>query len=124
MNPTLKVSSDDLDGKTLQKLTRDLCKALNRENGLNATLAEEPGGTDTKGDVVTLGTIVLTLIGSGGVVVSLVNVLKSYVDRGRHLKIEIKGRNGETVSLTGDNLSGDQIKHATELVGRALGASE
>ncbi len=125
MNAILLVTSIGENEEYVQRITRDLCNDLNREiDGVEAELQEKPHRAGTKGDAITIGTIILTLIGSGGVVVSLVNVLKAYVDRGSHMKLRIKGKNGEEIELDGANLSVDQIKQTTDIVKKILGPSK
>ena len=125
MNGILSITSTGESEEFLQSITLALCNDLNREiDGVEAKLAEERPKPGTKGDVVTIGTIVLTLIGSGGVVVSLVNVLKAYIDRGSHVKLKIKGKNGEEIELDGANLSIEQIKQTTDTIKKILGASK
>ena len=124
MSVILSLSSANLSNEVIQDLTYDLCGALRRELDEDARISEElPISTGTKGDPITIGTIVLSLIGSGGVAVTLINLLKSYIDRGHHLKISVKGRNGETVEVAADNLRPEQIEQTTKLINRILKAS-
>jgi hypothetical protein len=70
-----------------------------------------------------VGTIVLSLIGSGGVAVTLINLLKSYIDRGHNLKIRLKTKSGESVDLEANNLRPEQIEQTTKLIERILSVS-
>lgn len=124
MSIFLSLSSTYLSDEDIQALTYDLCAVLRREIDENAKLAEQPlSSAGTKGDPVTIGTIILTLIGSGGVAVTLINVLKSYIERGQHLKINIKGKNGETIEVSADNLRPEQIEQTAKLINNILSAS-
>ena len=121
MNVLLEVDSPDLSSESLQELTYDLCVTLRRELEAEAEVAgHEVGGVGLKGDPVTLGTIVLTLLGGGGVVVAFINVLKSYVERSRPFSIKIKTENGE-VEVSGDSLRPEQIEQTRKLILRVLG---
>jgi hypothetical protein len=113
---TMSVASDNLDAGGLQDLTFDLCAALNNEGGMKATIGEREGLAGVKGDTIEIGKIILTLVGSGGVVIALVNVLKSYVERGRSIKIELRRENGKSVRLTADDLDNPQLEQARKLV--------
>lgn len=110
MNATLTLTSDDLDDDDIQALTRDLANTINRESDeVSASLPEGPARAGMRGDPVTVGTIILTLIGAGGVAVKLVEVLKSYVERPNHLKVTVKNGRGESVEIDGSNLSRQQL---------------
>lgn len=123
MAATLSLRSDDLGEEGLQDLTADLCGTLNRETDIGAALAERPAPPGSKGDLLTVGTIILTLLGSHGVGRALVEVLKTYVGRGRHLEVEIKGRGGDAVRISGDNLTPEQLSRTIEMVNKVLEAS-
>jgi hypothetical protein len=124
MNLTLTLYSVDLDEVGLQELTRDLQNALSRELNTNAILSEQSSGTGAKGESITLGTIILTLIGGGGMAVSLVNILKAYIDRGSNIKIRIKGKGSKEVEIEGANLSPTKINQTVNLIKEILGDSK
>jgi hypothetical protein len=120
----LSLSSSSLPDEVIQDLTFDLCGDLRRELDAKAKISEPSAiRPDTKGDPITVGTIVLSLIGSGGVAVTLINLLKSYIDRGHHLKISVKGKNGETVDVDADNLGPEQIEQTTKLITKIFSVS-
>lgn len=119
----LSLSSSDLPDDVIQDLTFDLCDDLRRQLDEDARIAEQaPTSPGTKGDPVTIGTIVLSLIGSGGVAVTLINLLKSYIDRGSQLKITLHGKNG-SVEVEAANLRPAQIEQTTKLISTILEAS-
>jgi hypothetical protein len=106
---TLRLLCDELDDSKRQSLTRDLRRSLS-EQGLEATLPLYGGsgpGTKTIGSI-DWNAIILTLIGSGGVAVALIQVLKSYVERKSTLKIKITRTDGAEFLLTAENLNGKQ----------------
>lgn len=115
----ISLNSLDISGEAIQDLTYDLCATLKYELDAEVEVPQHDGAGGTKGDPVNLGTIILTLIGGGGVVVSLVNVLKSYVEKSDRLVIKIKSKDGE-VEVSGDSLRADQIQQTTELIKRVL----
>ena len=97
MNVTLSLVSDELDNDELQKLTRKLCGNLRDEAGLDAALdtREAPLGSTPKGDLPAWGQIVMTLIGSGGMLVTAIKVLEAYAKKNRKVKIKAKTAKGE-----------------------------
>lgn len=122
-NVLISVSSSDLSEDSLQDLTYELCTALRREIGAEAEVPEHEGSGGSKGGPVDVGTIILTLLGGGGVVVTLVNVLKAFVERSRPLSIKIKTQRGE-IEVSGDSLRPEQIEQTRELILRVLGSEE
>jgi hypothetical protein len=124
MSITLSLSSTHMPDDSLQQLTYAICADLRSEFDEHATLMEHPSTSkNDKGDAISVGTIVMSLIGTGGVAVALVNVLRSYIERGQHLSIKVKSKRGDEVELTADNLKPDQLKETTALVSQLLGAS-
>src|SRR6266478_5809914 len=110
MSTILSVTSASIDSEDLNELTLDLCRAINSETDVTA----EPAGAPRtqpgdKGDAFTIGSIVLGLISSGGVVVTLISVLKSYVERGRPIEIELEHPDGRKLKIKGDNVQPDQL---------------
>ena len=120
MDLTLSITSDSMDGQKIQELTRHMCKDLNRGSEITAKLDEKSGGAEEKGDPVTIGPIILTLIGSGGVAVTLINLAKVYIERGTKLEIRIQKENGDNISIDATHLSPTQIDRTTELVKKIL----
>jgi hypothetical protein len=113
---TLQLFCDELDDSRLQSLTRDLRRSLNEE-GLDAMLPTDgDGGPSTKGGPIDWNTVILTLIGSGGVAVGLIQVLKSYVERKSSLRYEIVRADKQTFLLTTKNLSRKQLHETTRAV--------
>src|SRR5262245_58771882 len=90
MSVILSLSATDLDEDDLQNLTHGLCRDLRDEVGINAHLVTQPAAIGHKGDLSTLGQIVLSGLGTGGFAVALVNVLKSYIERKPSLQFELQ----------------------------------
>lgn len=123
MGMILSLSSSNLSDEVIQQLTYDLCADLRRELDEDARVPEElPTNAGIKGDPVTIGTIVLSLVGSGGVAVTLINLLKSYVERGHHLSISIKCKN-RTIDVGAENLGPEQIEQTKKLITSILSVS-
>ena len=106
----LALTADDLDEERLQGLTRELCTTINQETDVRASLGEEKSEVGLKGDPVTIGSIVLAVLGTGGGAVALINVFKSYVDRSKELCIKMKKPNGDELEFSSKNIDGDEIK--------------
>jgi hypothetical protein len=110
MNIELALTAEDLNEETLQGLTRELCTTINQQTNVRASLGEQKSGVGTKGDPITIGSIVLAVLGTGGGAVALINVFKSYVDRSKELCIKLKKPSGEEIELSSKNIDGDEIK--------------
>lgn len=116
MEANLSITSPGRDDEFVFGLTRDLLNTLNKETEIKATLKESPPAATAKGDMTIVGTIVLTIMGGGGVAVALVNVLKSYVERGHPLDITLERKDGEKLSLKSGNFSAEQLTQVTKLI--------
>ena len=88
----------DVGAEKLQQLTYKLRKELLK---LNVTAVDlESGGEipeGVKGDPVTVGTILVTLLASGGVITALIDVLKTWIKR--------QEKRSVTVEIGGDKIS-------------------
>lgn len=122
MDATLSIASADLVAEDLQHLTHNLCRTLNRETEVEAMLPEQSGGAGTKGDPITLSTLMLTFLSSGAAV-ALFNVLKSYFERSPSLEMELQRKDGKIFKLRAKNLHSDQINQTMELVHAFLGGA-
>ena len=120
MDSTLQLTASDLSNEDLQVLTRELSKTLNDETEAKATLPEKPGGPGSKGDPITLGTIILTAL-SSGTVVALFNVLKSYIERKPSLELEFKREDGQQLKIKAEQLNKDQIDQTIQIANDFFG---
>jgi hypothetical protein len=114
VDTTLKIKADDLDAEDLQDLTRELSQSLRKETEVIATLPEGVAEPGTRGDPVTLGTIILTAFTSGAVV-ALFNVLKTYFERKPTLVMEFQRPDGKTFTVRADTLARAQIDQTIRL---------
>jgi hypothetical protein len=95
----LKLECADYDDSRIDAVTRDLARSL-REEGVGAAMASQGDAAHgKKGDPVTIGAIVLTLIQTGGVAVTLLQVLKAYLARKSTMRFELTRADGRKVSL-------------------------
>jgi hypothetical protein len=105
----LSISAADLDDESLQKLTLQLCRDL-REDGIESSVVEQPAIPGTRGDLVTIGQILVAAIGAGGPIVTLVNALKAYVQRKPSLRFEFQTKDGNKLKITADDLRNDDME--------------
>jgi hypothetical protein len=95
----LKLECADYDDSRIDAVTRDLARSL-REEGVGAAMVSQgDAAPGKKGDPVTIGAIVLTLIQTGGVAVTLLQVLKAYLARKSTMRFELTRADGRKVSL-------------------------
>ncbi|HEY6187450.1 MAG TPA: hypothetical protein VIW80_07220 [Pyrinomonadaceae bacterium] len=123
MNITMSLVSTELDEQMLQGVAQELCATINEETPATAAIAEQPstGEAGHKGDLVSIGTLVLGLLGSGGVAVSLIGVLKSYMERGRPIEIEMERPDGKKLKIKADNVGADKIDQTMKLAREFFG---
>jgi hypothetical protein len=116
-NVFLKLQCAELDDSRLQSLTLDLAKSLRDENIGVVKRAETPPNIGDKGDPITIGTIVMTLIGSGGLAIKFLDVMKPYFERKPKLVLKLN-RPDKSVEVTAESLSGRQLRETSELLNR------
>jgi len=119
MSARLSLQCPDLDAADLQALTDELAGDLNAVSGVEATRAETTGAKGSRGEVITIGNIVLAFISSGAAVAAI-NVLKTYFNRQPTLTFDIVDENGKKVSLSGKNLKAEQFDQAISVLGKSL----
>lgn len=122
MEITLSLSSDELENDELQELTRKLCGDLRDEVGVDASLVVEDSAPGTRGDMAILGQIAMTLIGSGGVVVTAIKVLEAYAKKNRKVEIKVKTAKAEIVVKFENSNSSNSTEVISQL--KALLADE
>src|SRR5215831_10871876 len=117
---SLNLRCNDLDESRLQEMTQALAKSIREQNVGAARVGQQASQPGKKGDPVALGSIILTLVSSGGVVVSLVQVLKAYIERKASLNFELSRADGKKVVLNAENLGSAQIRATSEMVDQFL----
>lgn len=100
---TLQIASDEADASELDAATRRLIAELSAVDGCEASqaTAQAPAGTKAV-DVGLLGQLLLTTIGSGGIAVTLISVLRDWLTRHKDFKLKIK-RGKTEIELSGGN---------------------
>ncbi len=109
MEIKLSVYCDGLSKDDLQGLTRDLSRTISDETSMTSELFEGSGSRENKGDVISIGQIVITAL-STGTIVALFNVLKAFLKRESSLEIEFENEDGRKLSIRSRNLKKSQIK--------------
>jgi hypothetical protein len=110
MDFNIVLAAPGLRDETIQHLTRQLCTTINQGEHLEASIPDENKVAGTKGDPITIGTIVLGVLGAGGGAAALINVFKSYLDRSKELCIKVKRATGDEIEITSKNIDSSQIK--------------
>jgi len=112
----LSVSDADLDSDALQQLTNQLYQDLSDEAGIQTSFPEQPATPGARGDIVTIGQILIAAVGAGGPIVALVNVLKAYAQRKPSVQFELRTQDGDTVKITADDLHSDDMKKLLQAI--------
>jgi hypothetical protein len=108
MNLMLNLSSTDLDDEDLQQLTQELCNSIASETEIKAEIPSGAVQQGDKGDIVTIGTIALAFLTTGGLT-ALCEVLRAYFSREPSLEINIE-KDGKKVSINAKNLKPEALQ--------------
>jgi hypothetical protein len=113
---SLNIVATDADPSDLQKVTRELAATLNRQPGIDASLAEGASEPGAKGDPITLGAILLQLASGGGVFVTLIGVLKNWMERDPAISVEfeMQRQDGAKLKIRADRVKPDSIEQLRE----------
>ncbi len=77
----------------------------------------------SKGDPITIGALLLTLMTSGGLV-ALIGVIKAYVERDASLELDFKREDGARLTLRAENLGKKQIEETMKIANNFFGMEE
>jgi hypothetical protein len=99
----IQIASDEADASELDAATRRLRAELQAVEGCDISQASTvvPMGAKA-GDAISLGQLVLSLVGSGGIAVTLISVLRDWLTRHKDFKLKIK-RGATEIELSGGN---------------------
>jgi hypothetical protein len=115
----MTVACAERSGADLQELVQDLAADFNQVQGADAALEEGATKKGARGDVISLGNILITFISSGAAVAAI-NVLKTYFEREPALTVKFKGADGEEVELDAKRLSDDNTKRALRILEKSV----
>ncbi len=122
MGVTVSLSTSSISSEDLHILTRDLCNTVNAETDLQAELSRGESVAGSKGDPITIATIVLAFITSGAAL-KLMTVLKSYVERNSTLEIELDAGDGKKLKIKAENLTPERFQETVDLAQQFAGGS-
>ena len=114
MNAILSLHHHKMSDEDIQELTFELKNSVNQETDLTAKLPAEVGGPGTKGDVITIGQIILVAVGGGGAIAALMPVLQTYFERKPSIKIEIETNDGNKIKIEAEHMRPEQIKQTMQ----------
>jgi Effector Associated Constant Component 1 len=116
------LSAPDLDERRLQALTRDALADLKRDASVKAELPSGKPEAGFRGDVPTLGAILISTLQAGGVVSALLNTFKTLFERKPTLQIEIERADGVKVKLNAEHFRPDEIASIEKRIEKLLKA--
>lgn len=108
MDIKMRITSEGLTDDDLQELTWDLSRTINQETELESAIAKGLAAPGTRGDGVTIGTIILSFISSGAAV-GLFNVIKAYFERNQSLEFEFESKDSKKLKINAHNIKPDQM---------------
>ncbi|MCI5147666.1 MAG: hypothetical protein D3923_19540 [Candidatus Electrothrix sp. AR3] len=108
MNVTLSLQHDEMAEEDIQEMAFALRQSIQQETDLGAELPKTTGGTGTRGDAITTGQIILTLL-SSGTIVAFLQVLQAYIERKPTLRFEIEKADGSKMKIEAEHLTPAQI---------------
>ena len=100
----LNIQDSTANPSQLLTVTRELAATLGRQREITAQLPEGAAEPGQKGDLQAIGTILLQLAGGGGVIVSLISVLKTYFERKPTLEMELQRPDGSKLKIHAESL--------------------
>jgi hypothetical protein len=109
-----RLSAIDLDQEDIQGLTLELCRELNRETDLKATLVELPPAGGAKGDPLSIGAMTLTFMTSGAAV-GLMKLIETCLSRRSSLEVELERPDGKKMIVRGKDIHPDQVQRTADL---------
>lgn len=107
MNATLSLHSSRMAAEDIQELTAELLQSIKRDTDVSATLPEQAGRPEDKGDLSVLGEIVLAVL-NPGTVIAFLQILQPYFNRHPSVTMKIKAANGNELELVATNFNADQ----------------
>jgi hypothetical protein len=122
MKATLFLECASLPDEELQRLTRDLSFAVNRETDVAAILPEGRAEPGARGDAGMLYTLLLTFVTSGAAV-AMFEVVKAFFERNVALKLTLKRGDGQELIIDQTNMRADQFDATLDLARKFFGGA-
>jgi hypothetical protein len=120
MAATITLLDETRSLEDLHRLALALRRTLEREAPVEAHLPQETPAPGTRGDAVSVGTLVLTFLTSGAAV-AMFEVLRTLFARDRDLRIELTREDGARLSLTAHNMQPRAIDESVRLAREFFG---
>jgi len=100
---TIQIASEEVEDSELDAATRRLRDELSRVDGCEVSQPAVSGPAGTKAmEMALLGQLLLSAIGSGGIAVTLISVLRDWLIRHKDFILKIKRKPGEIeIELSG-----------------------
>ena len=118
LETTISVSADLAD-EDIHDLTFRISRTMENEINVEARPASAPAAPGTKAvDVPLLGQIALTVLGSGGIAVTFLQVIKTYIAQTASLEVVLErgaGKEQKRLKIKAENLNPEQIEQTQAL---------
>lgn len=97
----IEIKNNHQDAVETDSALRTLWRELSRADGINVSAAASPAPANAKSATAgALSALAVTLLGSGGVAIALINVLKDWLRRHDAFAIKVVC-NGQTIEISG-----------------------
>jgi hypothetical protein len=117
----LQLSDLESSPTALLAVTRELANRLSNEPDMKVSLPEAPTSKGSKGDPITIGALVLSIVGSRGALSSLIGLLKAYIERRPTLAFEFR-RGDSKITVRAENLTSRELGKTSEALRRLMEA--
>jgi hypothetical protein len=104
-------------GEQLQMITRQFCRDLSTELGLDSRLPEKAAEVGQRGDPVTVGAVLVALAKSG-TILGFLRLVQSYISRVPSLEMSVVRADGSRFSLKASNLTETQLQTTEQTLTR------
>jgi hypothetical protein len=101
----------------LQMITRQFCRDLSTELGLDSRLPEQAAQPGQRGDPVTVGAVLVALAKSG-TILGFLRLVQSYISRVPSLEMSVVRADGSRFSLKASNLTEKQLQTTEQALTR------
>jgi Effector Associated Constant Component 1 len=108
MDGKIQLRAPNLAPEQVRDISASLLKDLVAELGLDARLATESGSPGDRGDPVTIGMIIVSLVKSGAIL-GFTRLLQTYISRVPSLELTIARSDGQKIQLKSTNFTDEQL---------------
>ena len=104
---TVLIRSPLLSGEVIHQIMSDMIEDINRETSATAVWESRKNMENEKGGGVEFNAIVISLI-SSGTLISIIEIIKSYLFREASLELSVKNSKGDEVFISVKNFSNNR----------------